>query len=219
MTLGPPGSSSALGAALQAGSNRPRLPPQLLQQVYALDQQGAALLAQRQQALLAGVAGLQAYSAALRLVLGSRYSWSSHHFSWDSALGIAQDAHSDQVCQLSSFNYTQTYAVVFDTVGAVPVVVGTDVSEVHIRGSCWTPVQVHQHNEMVLSLRKWECLSSMLVMIVAADRHWAGVQRCLCCSCEVRSELRLPLHSNTRDEVALLLIVHEQLQAGVNIEN
>ena len=99
MTLGPPGSSSALGAALQAGPNRPRLPPQLLQQVYALDQQGAALLAKRQQALLAGVAGLQAYSAALRLVLGSRYSWSSHHYSWGSALDIAKDVRSDQVRQ------------------------------------------------------------------------------------------------------------------------
>lgn len=97
MTLGPQGSSSALGTALQAAPTRPRLPPQLLQQVYALDQQGAAVLAQRQQALLAGVAGLQAYSAALRLVLGSPYTQSSHHALWSNTLSAALGATSYQV--------------------------------------------------------------------------------------------------------------------------
>ena len=97
MTLGPQGSSSALGTALQAAPTRPCLPPQLLQQVYALDQQGAAVLAQRQQALLAGVAGLQAYSAALRLVLGSPYTQSSHHALWSDTLSAALGATSHQV--------------------------------------------------------------------------------------------------------------------------
>lgn len=97
MTLGPQGSPSTLGAALQTAPTRPRLPPQLLQQVYASDQQAAALLAQRQQAVLAGVAGLQAYAAALRLVLGPQYTTSSHHFMWEQAIMTALSAESDKV--------------------------------------------------------------------------------------------------------------------------
>lgn len=97
MTLGPQGSLSALGAALHAAPSRPRLPPQLLQQAYGLDQQASALFAQRQQALLAGVAGLQAYSAALRLLLGPDYLASSHHYHWAQAIDASLNASDSQV--------------------------------------------------------------------------------------------------------------------------
>ena len=88
---------SLVEAALQVLPHSPQLPPALLQQAYALDQQAGQLLTQRQQGILAGFAGLQAYSAALRLVLPQDYADSSHHSQWAQAIGSAADAVDNQV--------------------------------------------------------------------------------------------------------------------------
>ena len=84
-------------AALQTLSHRPELPQALLQQAYAVDQQAVKLLTQRQQGVLAGFAGLQAYSAALRLVLPDGYADTTHHSQWARAVGLAVDATDSQV--------------------------------------------------------------------------------------------------------------------------
>ena len=84
-------------AALQNVSHRPDLPQALLQQAYAVDQQAVKLLTQRQQGILAGFAGLQAYSAALRLALPGGYADTTHHAQWAQALGHAVDATQSQV--------------------------------------------------------------------------------------------------------------------------
>ena len=85
-SLGSPAVPSIVQAALQSFPQPPALPAALLHQAHALDQQGAHLLAQRGQGILAGLAGLQAYSAALRLVLGPHYSDTSHHSQWAAAI-------------------------------------------------------------------------------------------------------------------------------------
>lgn len=95
--LGPPGMPSLTEAALQTLAHRPELPQALLHQAYAVDQQAVKLLTQRQQGVLAGVAGLQAYSAALRLVLPDKYADSSHHSRWAQAIAAAVDASDTQV--------------------------------------------------------------------------------------------------------------------------
>lgn len=95
--LGAPGMPSLTEAALQTLSHRPELPQALLQQAYALDQQAVKLLTQRQQGILAGFAGLQAYSAALRLVLPGSYADTTHHGQWAQAIGLAVDASNSQV--------------------------------------------------------------------------------------------------------------------------
>lgn len=84
-------------AALQTLAHRPELPQALLQQAYAVDQQAVKLLTQRQQGVLAGVAGLQAYSAALRLLLPDSYADSTHHSQWAQAIAAAVDATDSQV--------------------------------------------------------------------------------------------------------------------------
>lgn len=84
-------------AALQTLAHRPELPQALLQQAYAVDQQAVKLLTQRQQGILAGFAGLQAYSAALRLVLPDGYADSTHHGRWAQAIGLAVDTTNSQV--------------------------------------------------------------------------------------------------------------------------
>lgn len=90
-------------AALQTLSHQPELPQALLQQAYAVDQQAVKLLTQRQQGILASFAGLQAYSAALRLVLPHGYADSTHHSQWAQALGHAVGAADSQVQPLSDF--------------------------------------------------------------------------------------------------------------------
>ena len=95
--LGGPGMPSLTEAALQTLSHRPELPQALLPQAYAVDQQAVKLLTQRQQGILAGFAGLQAYSAALRLVLPAGYADTTHHGRWAQAIGLAVDATNSQV--------------------------------------------------------------------------------------------------------------------------
>lgn len=88
-------------AALQTVSHRPELPQALLQQAYAVDQQAVQLLTQRQQGILAGFAGLQAYSAALRLMLPGGYADTTHHSQWAQGIGCAVDATDSQVQAVS----------------------------------------------------------------------------------------------------------------------
>ena len=95
--LGVSGMPSLTEAALQTLAHRPELPQALLQQAYAVDQQAVKLLTQRQQGVLAGVAGLQAYSAALRLLLPDGYADSTHHSRWAQAIGAAVNATDTQV--------------------------------------------------------------------------------------------------------------------------
>ena len=95
--LGGPGMPSLTEAALQTVSHRPEIPQALLQQAYAVDQQAVKLLTQRQQGILAGFAGLQAYSAALRLVLPNGYADTTHHSRWAQAIGRAVEAQESQV--------------------------------------------------------------------------------------------------------------------------
>ncbi|KAL0031856.1 hypothetical protein WJX79_000268 [Trebouxia sp. C0005] len=80
---------SIVQAALQCSQRQITLPPMLLHQAHSIDQQATQLLAQRGQGILAGLAGLQAYSAALRLVLTPDYSDSSHHSRWAQAVDSA----------------------------------------------------------------------------------------------------------------------------------
>ena len=91
-------------AALQSSRQPINIPPALLHQAHGIDQQGAELLAQRAQAILAGLAGLQAYSAALRLVLGPTYADSSHHSQWAQALDTAT-ATTDAEVSLQDASY------------------------------------------------------------------------------------------------------------------
>ncbi len=72
----------------------------MLHQAHGIDQQGAQLLTQRGQGILAGLAGLQAYSAALRLVLGAHYSASSHHSQWAQAIDRATATNQAEVSKL-----------------------------------------------------------------------------------------------------------------------
>ena len=95
--LGPPSIPSVVEAALQSLPHPPDLAPSLLQQAYAVDQQAGKLLAERQQGILASFAGLQAYSAALRLVLPEGYADSSHHSKWAQAIGSAVNATDSKV--------------------------------------------------------------------------------------------------------------------------
>ena len=95
--LGPPTVPSLVEAALQSLPHPPDLAPSLLQQAYAVDQQASKLLAQRQQGILASFAGLQAYSAALRLVLPKGYADSSHHSQWAQAIDSAVGAIDSKV--------------------------------------------------------------------------------------------------------------------------
>ena len=88
-TLGPAALPSIVQAALQSSQQRTTFPQALLHQAHSIDQQGAQLLSHRGQGILAGLAGLQAYSAALRLVLGQDYSDSSQHSQWACAAEAA----------------------------------------------------------------------------------------------------------------------------------
>ena len=87
-------------AALQSTQQHIIFPQALLHQAHSLDQQGAQLLAHRGQGILAGLAGLQAYSAALRLVLGQGYCDSSHHSQWACALNSAAESNKAEVGHL-----------------------------------------------------------------------------------------------------------------------
>ncbi|KAL0019463.1 hypothetical protein WJX77_007420 [Trebouxia sp. C0004] len=88
-SLGASSIPSIVQAALQCSQRQITLPPMLLQQAHSIDQQATQLLAQRGQGILAGLAGLQAYSAALRQVLTPDYSDSSHHSQWARAVDSA----------------------------------------------------------------------------------------------------------------------------------
>ncbi|KAL0054989.1 hypothetical protein WJX82_005498 [Trebouxia sp. C0006] len=88
-SLGASSIPSIVQAALQCSQRQITLPPMLLHQAHSIDQQASQLLAQRGQGILAGLAGLQAYSAALRLVLMPDYSDSSHHSQWARAVDSA----------------------------------------------------------------------------------------------------------------------------------
>ncbi len=70
----------------------------LLHQAHSIDQQATQLLSQRGQGILAGLAGLQAYSAALRLVLTPDYSDTSHHSQWAQAVDSATASSRTEVC-------------------------------------------------------------------------------------------------------------------------
>ena len=96
--LGSAALPSIVQAALQSSQQRTTFPQALLHQAHSIDQQGAQLLSHRGQGILAGLAGLQAYSAALRLVLGQSYPDSSHHSQWASAAEAAVASISTEVC-------------------------------------------------------------------------------------------------------------------------
>lgn len=101
-SLGASSIPSIIQAALQASHQQVSIPPALLHQAHSIDQQALQLLTQRGQGILAGLAGLQAYSAALRLVLGSDYADSSHHSQWASAIESAIAASDTEVSYLTS---------------------------------------------------------------------------------------------------------------------
>ena len=93
---------SILQAALQASQQQVSIPPTLLHQAHSIDQQALQLLTQRGQGILAGLAGLQAYSAALRLVLGHAYADSSHHSQSAGAIKSGIAANDTEVSYLTS---------------------------------------------------------------------------------------------------------------------
>ncbi len=99
-SLGASSIPSIVQAALQCSQRQITLPPMLLHQAHSIDQQASQLLAQRGQGILAGLAGLQAYSAALRLVLMPDYSDSSHHSQWARAVDSAIVSSQTEVCKL-----------------------------------------------------------------------------------------------------------------------
>jgi hypothetical protein len=70
----------------------------LLHQAQSVNQQATQLLTQRGQGILAGLHGLQAYSAALRLVLMPNYSDTSHHSQWAPAVDSATALSRTEVC-------------------------------------------------------------------------------------------------------------------------
>ena len=102
ISLGSASLPSIVQAALQSTQQHITFPQALLHQAHSLDQQGTQLLAHRGQGILAGLAGLQAYSAALRLVLGQGYADSSHHSQWACALVSAADSDKAEVGHLMS---------------------------------------------------------------------------------------------------------------------
>lgn len=99
-SLGASSIPSIVQAALQSSQRQITIPPMLLHQAHSIDQQATQLLAQRGQGILAGLDGLQAYSAALRLVLTPDYSDSSHHSQWARAVDSATASNRTEVCYL-----------------------------------------------------------------------------------------------------------------------